>query len=57
MGAGRNIPHRAAWPSVALTVLVALSGCGLTAVEDAREEARSVARNAAAARPAAPDPG
>ena len=57
MGAGRNIPHRAAWPSVALTVLVALSGCGLTAVEDAREEARSVARDAAAARPAAPDPG
>ena len=57
MGAGRNIPHRPAWPSVALTVLVALSGCGLTAVEDARDEARTVARDAAAARAAAPTPG
>ena len=49
MGAGRNIAHRPAWPSVALTALVALSGCGLTAVEDARD--------AATARPAVPDPG
>ena len=57
MAAGRNIPHRPAWPSVALMALLALSGCGLTAVEDARDEARSVARDAAAARPAAPDPG
>ena len=57
MGAGRNIAHRPAWPSLALTALVALSGCGLTAVEDARDEARSVARDAATARPAAPDAG
>ena len=58
MGAARrNIAHRPAWPSLALTALVALSGCGLTAVEDARDEARSVARDAATARPAAPDPG
>ena len=57
MAAGRNLPHRPAWPSVALMALLALSGCGLTAVEDARDEARSVARDAAAARPAAPDAG
>ena len=57
MGAGRNIPHRPAWPLLALTALVTLSGCGLTAVEDARDEADAVAREAAAARPAAPDPG
>ena len=57
MGAGRNIPHRPAWPLLALTVLVTLSGCGLTAVEDARDEADAVAREAAAARPAAPDAG
>ena len=35
--------------------LLALSGCGLTAVEDAREEARTVAREAAAARTEPPD--
>ena len=35
---------------VALTALLALGGCGLTAVEDARDEARMVARDAAAAR-------
>ena len=57
MGAGRNIPHRPAWPTLALTALVALSGCGLTAVEDARDEARTVARDAAAARADAPGPG
>ena len=43
--------------SIALAALVALSGCGLTAVEDARDEADAVARDAAAARPAAPDAG
>ena len=35
---------------VALSALLALGGCGLTAVEDARDEARMVARDAAAAR-------
>ena len=57
MGAGRNIMHWPAWPLLALTVLVTLSGCGLSAVEDARDEADAVARDAAAARPIAPDAG
>ena len=57
MGAGRNIMHRPAWPLLALAVLVTLSGCGLSAVEDARDEADAVARDAAAARPIAPDAG
>ena len=35
---------------MALCALLALSGCGLTTVEDARDEARIVARDAAAAR-------
>ena len=35
---------------VALSALLALGGCGLTAVEDAHDEARMVARDAAAAR-------
>ena len=35
---------------VALSALLALGGCGLTAVEDARDEARMVALDAAAAR-------
>ncbi len=35
---------------VALSALLALGGCGLTAVDDARDEARMVARDAAAAR-------
>ena len=48
----------AAGPSSwAAAMLLVLSGCGLTAVEDAREEADAVARAAAAAREAAPDPG
>ncbi len=37
-------------PAVALSALVTLSGCGLTAVEDARDEAHRVAREAAAQR-------
>ena len=40
-------------PAVALSALVTLSGCGLTAVEDAIEEARGVAREAAAERESA----
>ena len=35
---------------MALCALLALSGCGLTTVEDARDEAHMVARDAAAAR-------
>ena len=51
-----------AWRKLALAqssllALLALSGCGLTLVEDAREKARTVAREAAAARAAPPDPG
>ncbi len=38
--------------SMALCALLVLSGCGLTAVEDAREEARIVARDADVARAA-----
>ena len=38
--------------SMALCALLVLSGCGLTAVEDAREEARIVARDAEVARAA-----
>ncbi len=37
------------WPLLVLPVLL-LCGCGLTAVEDARDEAHAVARDAAAAR-------
>ena len=36
--------------ALALSALLALTGCGLSAIEDAREEARAVARDAAAAR-------
>ncbi len=36
--------------ALALSTLLALTGCGLSAIEDAREEARAVARDAAAAR-------
>ena len=50
-------PVAARLSSIALAALVTLSGCGLTAVEDARDEADAVARDAAAARPAAPDAG
>ena len=37
-------------PALALSALLALAGCGLTAVEDARDEAETVAKDAAAAR-------
>ena len=36
--------------ALALSTLLALTGCGLSAIEDARDEARMVARDAAAAR-------
>ena len=36
--------------ALALSALLSLTGCGLSAIEDAREEARAVARDAAAAR-------
>ena len=42
--------HAAICSSLALSASLALSGCGLAAVEDARDEARTVARDAAAAR-------
>ena len=42
--------HAAICSSLALSASLALSGCGLTAVEDARDEARTVARDAVAAR-------
>ena len=38
--------------ALALSTLLTLTGCGLSAIEDAREEARAVARDAAAARTA-----
>ena len=38
--------------ALALSALLALTGCGLSATEDAREEARAVAQEAAAARAA-----
>ncbi len=38
--------------ALALSTLLALTGCGLSTIEDAREEARAVARDAAAARTA-----
>ena len=57
MGAGWNTRLPSTWPSLALTALVTLSGCGLTAVEDARDEAQSVARDAAAARAAVQERG
>ena len=51
MGAGAVLRSRAALGSaLMLSAVVALSGCGLTAVEDARDEAHAVARETAAAR-------
>ena len=56
MGAHRGIPIAVRWPSLAVATVLTLSGCGITAVEDAREEAETVARQAAAAaRATAPD--
>ena len=49
MGAQPGCSIAASLPSLALATLLALSGCGLTAVEDARDEAEAVAREAAAA--------
>ena len=45
-----EVPAAVGRPSLAAVLLLVLSGCGLTAVEDARDEARMVARDAAAAR-------
>ena len=45
------------WPSWAIASLLALSGCGLAAVEEARDEARTVAHEVAAARGSASGPG
>ena len=51
MGARNHL--RIVRPSaLALSALLALTGCGLSAIEDAREEARAAARDAAAARTA-----
>ena len=51
MGAGAVLRSRAALGSaLMLSAVVALSGCGLTTVEDARGEAHAVARDAEAAR-------
>ena len=50
MSRAPNVPASAARFSWAAALLFVLSGCGLTAVEDARDEARMVARDAAAAR-------
>ena len=55
MGAQPGGSIAASLPSLALATLLALSGCGLTAVEDARDEAEAVAREAAAARMAMPE--
>ena len=57
MGARRHLPNAGRCFSLSALALLTLTGCGLTAIEDAREEARVVARDAAAARAAAPDHG
>ena len=57
MGARRLLPNAGRCLSLSALALLTLSGCGLTAIEDAREEARAVARDAAAARAAPPDRG
>ena len=50
MSRAPRVPAAAARFSWAAALLFVLSGCGLAAVEDARDEARMVARDAAAAR-------
>ena len=50
MGARRRLEIDMRRPSLAVVSLLALSGCGLAAVEDARDEADAVARTAAEAR-------
>ena len=65
VGLHRGVPlyqgvslHQGVPLSSVLALAVVLTGCGLTAVEDALEETREVARDAAAARAdAAPEPG
>ena len=58
MGAGRDLPNAGRCLSLSALALLTLAGCGLNAIEDAREEARAVARDAAAARVGAtPEPG
>ena len=56
MGARAGLPIGRA-SALVLSAFLALGGCGLTAVEEAREEARSVAREAEALRAAPPDRG
>ena len=56
MGARAGLPIGRAL-ALALSAVLALGGCGLTAVEEAREEARTVAREAEALRTALPDSG
>ena len=55
MGAPPGGSIAASLPSLALATLLALSGCGLTAVEEARDVARTTARQAAAARATVPE--
>ena len=50
MSRAPRVPAAAARSCWAAALLFVLSGCGLTAVEDARDEARMVARDAEAAR-------
>ena len=57
MGARRHLPNAGRCLSLSLLALLTLTGCGLTAIEEARDEARAVARDAAAARAAPPDRG
>ena len=54
MGAGRHLSNVGRCLVLPLSGLLALAGCGLATVEDAREEAHEVARDAAAARAGVP---
>ena len=56
MGARPGLGIAARLPSWTVATLLTLSGCGFAAVEDARDEARTVAQEAAAAREAATGP-
>ena len=55
MTGASGMPAATRFPSLALAMLMTLSGCDLTAVEDARDEAETVARQTAAARAAVPE--
>ena len=57
MGARRGSRIAVRWRPVTFSMLLTLSGCGLSAVEDVRDEARTVAEAAAAARAPARTPG